>query len=301
MNIVISGGTGLVGRHLIPLLLLKGHSIVNLTTRRTLRGLDASGVDHSFWDPASGYIESEKIANADVVINLSGFPVSKRWTEAHKNLMLQSRIQSSRLLSETILHCASAPGLYIGASATGFYGSSEAMQDESAANGSGFLSGLTAQWEKASAPLENHVERRIILRTGVILAADEGALSRMIPLFKAGLGAPVGSGTQWISWIHIHDVVRSIDHLVHHQEANGVYNIVSPDPRTNKSFSRALAKALHRPFFLPSVPSWALKLVYGEMSTMVLSSHKISCRRLVQSGFSFNHPLLEDALTDLSL
>jgi uncharacterized protein (TIGR01777 family) len=295
----MSGGSGLVGRALAPLLLARGHKVNNLTTRKEWNGTMRDGVFHIYWNPGKRTLDQSVIADSDVVINLAGYSVANRWTQRNKDRMVASRLDSTDILVRLILSSAAPPSQFITASAAGYYKSSVDLQDETAGPGDGFLADLTRHWEDASAPLEKTATRRIIMRFGVVLDARDGALPRMLPLFRAGLGAAVGSGTQWMSWIHVKDLVRAIDHLIHTSETRGVYNLVSPEPIQNIGFSRTLASVLRRKLFLPPVPAFMLRFLYGEMATMVLASQRLHAAKLEASGFHFHFQDLRSALTDL--
>jgi len=299
MKILVSGGTGLVGRAIIPILQSRGHQVANLTTRKELDSTWENGLRHSYWNPALREIKANEIEWADAVINLAGFSVANRWTQGNKDRMICSRIDATDLLVKSILASASPPSVFLSASASGYYNSSPEWQDESAPNGSGFLADLCRNWEECSLPLEATSVRRVIVRIGVVLDAKEAALGQMIPLFQKGLGASVGGGKQWMSWIHIEDLAQAIVHCIETEDAKGVYNVVAPEPTTNEEFSKALASVLKKPFFLPSVPAFALKLLFGEMGSMVLASQRLNSTRLLKSGFGFRHPSLQEALNNL--
>jgi uncharacterized protein len=299
MNILLSGGTGLVGRALVPLLLEKGHQVANLTTRSELDGTWQNGLRHVWWNPALQEIKAQETEWADGVINLAGYSVAHRWTRENKNRMIASRIDSAELLMRTIRKSASPPAWMISTSASGYYGSSPEWVDENSPPGEGFLADLCRNWEDVCARLDETATRKIIMRIGVVLDSGEGALARMLPLFRAGLGAPVGSGKQWISWIHIQDLARAIVHLAESANASGVYNLASPNPVTNTGFSAHLAEVLGKSILLPKVPSLLMKLLYGEMASLVLDSQKMRTERLQRTGFEFRYPEVRQALTHL--
>ena len=299
MKIIISGGSGLVGSHLIPKLLQRGHTIVNLTTKRNLEDTGNINFKESYWSPAEGKIDHTIFDQADAVINLAGFSVSNRWTKENQKKMIDSRIDSTGLLVRAILDNQIPIKSFVSASASGYYPSSDDIQSEDEQKGIGFLSDLTDEWENASALLSENGIRRVVYRIGVVLAAEDGALMKMLPFFKLGLGSAVGSGKQWMSWIHIEDLCEMIVFAVENKNLNGVYNAATPYPASNKDFSAILAKTLNRPFILPKVPAFALKLVFGEMATMLLESRKLSSKKIETAGYKFVYPELSGALKQI--
>lgn len=299
MNILISGGSGLVGRAIVPLLVERGHEVTILTTQKSLANSRSGVVSHVYWNPALRELDLGEVERADGVINLAGFSAANRWTQENKDRMVASRLDSTDLLVKSILKSQRPPQWMISASASGFYQSSDNWQDESAPAGTGFLAELTKNWEDMSSPLIPSQTRRIIVRIGIVLDPVEGALARMLPLFKAGLGAAVGSGKQWMSWIHLADLARVFDHLAHLPDCSGIYNASAPEPATNAEFSQRLAQAVNRKILLPPVPSFVLKMLYGEMASTVLASQRMNTQKLSQSGFRFLHPELKAALADI--
>lgn len=299
MKIIISGGSGLVGSHLIPKLLQRGHSIVNLTTKRNSASSKSNNFSESYWSPSEGKIDHTIFDGADAVINLAGFSVSNRWTDDNRKKMINSRIQSTDLLVKAIIDNEVPVKTFITASASGFYASSEKLLSEDENKGVGFLPDLTAEWEKASEMLTRHNVRRVALRIGVVLAKEDGALVKMLPFFKMGLGSAVGSGKQWMSWIHIDDLCNMFIYALDNNNLEGIYNAASPNPSTNKEFSAELAKALGKPFFLPAVPEFALKIAFGEMASMLLESRKLSSRKIENTGFKFTYPAIGAALKQI--
>jgi uncharacterized protein (TIGR01777 family) len=296
MKIIIAGGSGLVGSKLIPKLLAKGHEVINLTTNKNARS--SNGVSQSFWNPSEGLISLVQFENADAVVNLAGFNVANRWTSANKKAMIESRLQSTNLLVNTMASLSSGPKTFVSASAVGIYSSSLESQDENALSAKGFLADLTQQWEDASAALPASV-RRIVLRIGVVLDQQEGALAKMLPIYKLGLGSATGSGQQMMSWIHAEDLANAFLFALETPEVKGIYNAVAPHPVSNKVFSKALAHQLGKPHFLPTVPGFALRLLFGEMATMLLNSQNISCAKLQDAGFKFEFENLDKALANI--
>jgi uncharacterized protein (TIGR01777 family) len=291
MVIWISGGSGNVGTRLVEMLEQQGHRVLNLT--RSVRH-----PRDRFWNPSLGMIEISDTESPDAVINLAGFSVSNRWTEENKREMRSSRLGASTTLLFHLKKLGLQPKVWINASAIGIYASSPAWQDETATPGDGFLAELTKDWEDAIAGSLDISIRVVILRIGVVMHAQSGALEKMIPLFKWGMGAALGNGQQWMSWIHMDDLCGMIIWSLEQEHLKGVYNAVAPHPVTNEVFSQTLCKVLHRPMWLPKAPRWILKWIFGEMSSMVLNSQRISAKKITDTGFPFRFPELEGCLKD---
>lgn len=298
MNILITGGTGLVGSHLIPKLIQKGHRVVNLTTSREKSARPFLGAQQVYWNPNTGELDSAALKGIDAVVNLAGFNVANRWTAANKENMASSRVKSTHLVMQKLQEVGVQPTVFVSAGAIGIYAPSFNVQDESAAIGQGFLANLSTAWEEASEGLPDST-RRVVLRIGVVLNAQEGAVAKMLPFFRLGLGSAVGSGKQWMSWIHVEDLASMFVFALENGGLRGIHNAVSPQPVTNAEFSKALAHALHKPFFLPPVPAFALKLLFGEMASMLLVSQKISAQKITNAGFTFAYSDLNHAFSSL--
>lgn len=296
-RIVISGGSGLVGRALTEALLAAGYRVTWLT--RSQRAVE--GVEFISWDVDAGQIPAAALSGAFAVVHLAGAPVAQRWTARARKEILKSRVQTTRILTDAIqaLPASDRPAAFVGGSAIGWYGEGETWQDETAPAGEGFLAEVVEQWEAAEARAAASGVRTSIVRTGLVLSAGGGMLGKLLPLYSLGLGSPVGSGQQWQSWIHIDDLVHLFVHLIENPELHGVFNGVAPSPVRQAELSRELARALHRPHFMPRVPRWALRLVFGEMSQTICASQKIEARTTLESGFEFRHPQLQGALADL--
>lgn len=293
MRIVVSGSTGLIGSALVRVLEKDGHEVVRLVRRRS----DAdSGT--AWWDPAAGAIETSGLEGADAVVHLAGENIGTgRWSAERKRRIRDSRVDGTRLLSETLADLDEKPATLISASAIGYYGDrgKEVLTEESGP-GSGFLAELGVAWEEAADPARAAGIRVVHPRIGIVLAADGGALAAMLPVFSLGLGGPLGPGTQYTSWIDLDDLVRAIQHTLEDTEIEGPVNAVAPAPVTNKAFTRALGRVLGRPTIL-FVPSAALRLAFGEMAEeTLLASARVSPERLLKSGFSFRYPEVEGAL-----
>lgn len=294
MNILVSGGSGLVGSATIQLLLENGHTIYNLTTQKALRSEHAK-VHHIYWNPRTGEVETSAIPAIDAVVNLAGFSVANKWTKENKEKMISSRIESTRLL----VKISGQAHTFVSASASGIYRDTDEWQDEQSAFANDFLAQLSITWEEEAQKARVNGARVALLRIGVVLDQREGALGKMIPFFKMGLGSAVGRGSQYMSWIHLHDLARMLVFAVENKTIEGAYNAVAPAPVTNKQISKSLAKALNRPFFLPNVPAFALRLAFGEMADMLFTSKRLKSEKIQQAGFTFQFPDVDSAMRDL--
>lgn len=301
MKVVITGGTGLIGKALSAQLLHEGHQVIVLT-RAPERVKDAlPGVRMHMWDGKTAQGWGHLLEETDAIVNLAGENLSAgRWTEARKQSIRDSRVNSGRAVVEAIRAAQNKPAVLIQASGVGYYGvKSSDLLDESAANGSDFLSSISRDWEAASEPVEALGVRRAIIRSGVVLSPQGGALARMLLPFKMFVGGPLGSGQQWLSWIHLEDEVRAIRFLIDHPTAAGAFNLVA-EPVTNAQFAKIVGGIMHRPSFIP-VPAFALRMVLGEMSTVVLDGQRAASGKLTDLGFHFKFWSLENAIKDLVL
>ncbi|HET7314816.1 TIGR01777 family oxidoreductase [Salinisphaera sp.] len=293
-NILITGGTGFVGRHLIPELLADGWT-VEVLTRDAVKARDVLP------DSVTA-IESLSAASAPkAVVNLAGENLADgRWTEARKRKMRESRLSITRELVDFIGRCETKPEALISGSAVGFYGArGDQVLDESASAGNEFQSQLCADWEaEATRARDEHGVRVCLIRTGIVLGANDGALAQMITPFKYGLGGHFGSGRQYMPWIHIRDEVGAIRFLLRETNCQGPYNLAAPNPATNRAFTDTLARVLHRPSFA-WVPGPALKMMVGEMSHLLLTGQRAVPRALESAGYTFEYTELEAALDDL--
>ncbi len=295
-NVLITGGTGLVGTLLTQLLQTKGYTVSYLSRSSGKKG----NITKYGWDLASGKIDQEAIEKADHIVHLAGASVAeKRWTDQRKKEILDSRVDSSRLLIQTIEQAQSKPKTFVAASAVGIYGTEATeIRDENSPIGNDFLAEVTKQWEHETSKAESLGLRSIQLRIGVVLSDKGGALTQMAAPVKYCVGAPLGSGKQNIPWIHIQDLCRMVIFSIEHPEVHGVYNAVTGNV-TNETLTKAIAKALNKPLWLPKVPEFVLSIALGEMGSIVTKGVEVSNQKIKDSGFTFTFTSLEDTLGDL--
>ena len=300
MKITISGASGFIGRRLLKVLSGAGHSLWVLS-RHAGTNLPP-GVRISVWDPVKGQPPGESLREADAVVHLAGAPVGQRWTAEAKRRIRESRVAGTRNLVEALARLPRRPETLICASAIGYYGSrGDEVLTESSAPGSGYLAEVCVAWEKEAQAAEALGMRVARVRTGIVLDARGGALKRMLPPFRMGVGGRLGDGRQWMSWIHLEDLAALFRFAVENP-VGGALNAVAPHPVTNAEFTRALAQALRRPAMFP-VPAFALKALLGEMASVLLASQRVEPRaepRAAEAaGFQFRFPQLGPALADL--
>ncbi|MEW6719195.1 MAG: TIGR01777 family oxidoreductase [Thermodesulfobacteriota bacterium] len=296
MRIAVTGAGGLVGSAVTRLLSGAGHEVVPLIRRHPRPGEKAVR-----WNPETGEIDAAGLEGFDAVIHLAGESIaSGRWTAARKAAIRDSRVRGTALLCDALVSCARPPKTLIGASAVGYYGDGgDAPLTEESPRGNGFLADVCAAWEAAYAPAARKGIRVVTLRIGAVLSPDGGALAKMLPPFRLGLGGPLGSGKQYMSWIAIDDLAAVFLHALAREDLKGPVNAVAPRPVTNREMAEALGKALSRPAVLP-VPAFALRLSMGEMADeLLLSGCRVVCRRLEETGFRFRFPEIGAALRHL--
>ena len=288
-RIAVTGASGLIGSALVGYLKSEGHTVQRLVRRATV------APDEIRWDPKTGYVDIEALRGVDAVIHLAGVGVSdKRWTKRFKSEILNSRLLGTTAIANAVAEVK--PQVFISASAIGWYGDSgNRAVVESDSVGNDFLAAVCREWESA-ADLAGDV-RTVKLRTGLVLDPTGGALGRMLPLFRFGLGGKLGSGKQWWSWITLHDVVRAIVFALE-KKISGPVNLTSPNPVTNQEFTSALARALKRPALFPA-PAIALKIALGGFSSEVLGSKKVMPNALTDAGFNWDYPHISTALQAL--
>ncbi len=300
MRVIITGGTGSIGRALAGSLAADNHEVI-LLSRTPGQAKDLpTGVRAEKWDgrTASGWAHLADGAHA--IVNLAGANLSSsRWSDERKKLILESRINAGKAVVEAVENAIKKPNVVIQASAVGYYGPySVERVTEALPAGSDYLADVCVQWENSSAAVEEMGVRRAIIRTGVVLDAGAGALQFMMVPFALFVGGPVGPGTQPIPWIHPEDEVRAIRFLIDNPEATGAFNLAAPNPVTNAQFGQALGKIMGRPSWLP-LPSFAMKLLVGEVSFVLLKGQRAYPKRLEEMGFTFTYPNLDPALGNI--
>ena len=290
MRVLISGASGLVGTELISQLSAAGHQPLKLVRRK------AVAPDEVEWNPSQGFIAPGVIETIDAVVNLAGATTGKiPWTKKYKEEIIQSRLDSTKTLVHAMKASKKRPTVFVSGSASGIYGDrGDELLDETSSKGTGFLSDLAFQWEQEA--LKAPVGVRVVLaRTTMVMSRKLGALGRLLPLIKAGIGGPLGNGKQWWAWISVVDEAAAIIHLINTPEASGAYNLTAPEPATCGQIVRALGKELHRPTIVP-VPAFALKLFIGEAAVeLLLCSQNMTADKLLGTGFKFTHPTLQES------
>ncbi|MDX1904707.1 MAG: TIGR01777 family oxidoreductase [Thermonemataceae bacterium] len=298
MNVLITGGTGLVGKEISQILLQKGHTVSFLS--RSPKTIPHIKVYH--WDIEKQEIDVEAIQKADHIIHLAGAGVAdKTWTDSYKKEILDSRILSTQLLYKTLKENKNTVKSFISASAIGIYGfdTGNTLLAEDSLQGNDFLADVTKQWEAEVQKIQDFGIRTNILRIGIVLSNKGGALPKMMQPIKFWAGAPLGSGQQYLSWIHIRDLANMFLYGIENPHIQGIYNAVASKPISNKVFTENLAKVMQKPLFLPNVPSFVLKAMLGEMGVMILGGNNVSNSKIIESGFQFEFDDIEKALSDL--
>ena len=298
MKVLIPGGTGLIGTALTKSLLADGHEVVILS-RSPEKYKVPPGARVVKWDAKTPDGWAAELDGADAIVNLAGASLDKRWTDAYKKIAWDSRVDAGKAVTAAIEQVANKPAVLIQSSAIGYYGPQDdrpISEDAPAAND--FLAKVCVAWEDSTKAVEDMGVRRVIIRTGVVLSTDGGALPKMVTPMKLFAGGPLGSGKQVMSWIHIDDEVKAIRALIDDESASGVYNLTAPNPHTNSEFMKTMGKVLGRPAFMPA-PSFAIKLMFGEMSTVVLDGQRVLPKHLQEQGYNFEYAQLEPALADL--
>lgn len=295
MNILVTGGTGLIGGHLIPRLLALGHQVTVLT-RSPEKARDRLDSRVALWTTLD---DKKQLDDVDAVINLAGEPIAdKRWSSAQKERLCQSRWRITQKLADLINASETPPSVLISGSATGYYGDlGEVVVTEEDPPHNEFTHKLCARWEQIACTAQSDRTRVCLLRTGVVLAPKGGILGKMVPPFRLGLGGPIGNGRQYLPWIHVDDMVNGILWLLDN-DLRGPFNMVSPYPVRNEQFAHALGHALQRPAFV-RVPATAIRLLMGESSVLVLGGQRALPKRLEAAGFAFRWYDLEEALEDV--
>jgi hypothetical protein len=294
MKVAVSGATGLIGTALRESLASDGVEVLALSRRKSVPPLESVS-----WDVENGRFDASALEGTDAVVHLAGEPIARRWNESRKKAIRESRVQGTRLLVEGLKSLKQRPKVLVSSSAIGFYGNrGDEVLDESSPPGTGFLPETCQAWERAAMEAMGLGLRTAVLRTGIVLSTRGGALGKMLLPFRMGLGGPVGSGRQWMSWIHIDDLVGAIRFILQKDDVMAAVNGTAPSPVTNREFTRALGRALSRPAFLPA-PAFGMKLLFGEMSEILLEGQRVLPKKLSANGFEFRHPELPGALQDV--
>ncbi len=296
MRVLITGGTGFVGRHLSARLTREGHQVTVLT-RGKPRPREAHTPEFIQGDPLVPGKWQEAVSQQDVLINLAGTSIFGRWTRDYKEELRLSRILTTRNLVDAIPQGAGVT--LVSASGAGYYGFHEDEElDESSPGGRDFLALLAADWEAEAIKASEKGARVVITRFGIVLGREGGALQQMLTPFKWSVGGPLGNGLQWFSWIHVEDLVEAMLFILGRSDLSGPFNFTSPNPVRNKELSRALGRALGRPSWLPA-PGFMIRLVLGEFGAVLLKGQRVLPKRLLDAGFVFRYPRLAEALEDL--
>jgi len=292
LNILITGSTGLIGSELCAVLAKSGHHMLRMVRKTPERS------DEVRWDPRSGTIDKSALGGLDAVVHLAGESIaSGRWTAEKRRRIRQSRVRGTGLLSQALADLSDPPEVLVSVSGVGYYGDrGEEPLDEESGSGNGFFAEVCREWESATAPAAQRGIRVVTPRVGVVLSAAGGALALMLPVYRLGIGGKIGSGQQYMSWIAMDDMVGIIHHAILCKTLRGPVNAVSPNPVTNRAFSKTLAQVLTRPSIF-SLPAFAARLAFGKMADeALLSGSRAFPKRLLESGYTFAYPKLEGAL-----
>jgi len=299
MNILITGATGLIGSKLTNDLLLNGYAVNYLTTRKSQIKSNPK-INGYYWNPEKNIIDLECFKNVDTIINLAGSNIAKRWSDSNKLDILNSRIKSLNLLKHSISNNKINIKKIISASAIGIYPSSvdNVYKENESLISDSFLGKVVCQWESAVNSFKDLEIDVAIVRIGLVLSRDGGILSKSILPIQYGFGSFFGNGNQWQSWIHFQDISNIFYHILKY-DLSGVFNGVSPNPVTNKTFTKKIAKFLNRPLLLPNLKKWMMRLLLGEMHTIIFESQNVSCEKLTKSKFKFKFDNFDQAIADL--
>lgn len=292
ISVAVSGATGLIGSALVTRLRARGH-----TVRRLVHSPRDAREDDVVWDAGRSELPPGALDGVDAVVNLAGSPIGRRWTAERKRDAHDSRVAGTQQLARAIAAAPDKPRVLLNGSAVGYYGNrGDEVLSEASTPGADFLATLCVAWEAATMPVAEAGVRVVLLRTGVVLSPRDGALARMLPPFRLGMGGPLGGGGQWMSWIALDDHIHAVEHCLFTDRVRGPVNLASPNPVRNAHFTTTLGRVLARPALIP-VPAVALELLYGEMAReTILASQRALPEALAASGFEFRHPTLEGAL-----
>lgn len=294
-TVLITGASGFIGRHLQKKLTENGYAIRTLTTQK----INSNVEDLFYWHPETGEVNKKAFESVDYIIHLAGASIgTNRWTKKRKQLILDSRVKSTELLFNKIRLLKIPLKAFISASATGYYGSvtSDEIFDENSPAADDFLGNVCREWERAADRFMNAGIRTVKIRTGVVLSKDAPALKKMLFPVKLGFGSPLATGRQYMPWIHIDDLCDIYLKAIEDESFSGAYNAVAPQHITNREMMRTLAKMLHKPFWLPPVPAFILKFLFGEMAYLLLKGSRVDAKKLIQKEFSYSVPTIADAL-----
>ena len=302
MCVFMTGGTGFVGSVLTKKLTKQGHAVTLLTRKIRKNRSVPPGVSMVEGNPIEPGAWQKKVADHEVIINLAGASIFRRWTDAEKRRIHDSRIQTTMNLVHALERRKGLKTTLLNASAVGYYGfhGDETLNEESPP-GEDFLASVAREWEETALKAEPLGVRVLLCRFGIVLGSGGGALGEMIPIFNKGLGSPLGSGRQWFSWIHQMDLVRVFLFLMEREDLSGPFNCTAPGPVRNKDLTEALGEALGKPTFMPSVPGFVIRMIKGEFGNVLLKGQKVRPEKLLNAGFHFQHPDLLSALRDLIL
>ena len=296
-TVLITGGTGLIGSRLSDLLTEKGYKVIHLSRRRKL----SAKYPAYQWNIEKSEIDESALQQADYIITLAGAGIAdKRWTSRRKKLIIDSRVNGIELIAKKLKAHDIRPKAIIGASAIGFYGDSgQDLMTETSPSGNDFLAESVRAWEKAYENLKPLTPRLPIIRVGIVLSTQGGALEKMLPTYAVGVGTYFGDGSQMYSWIHIDDICRMFVHALENENIDSLYNGVSPNPVSNKTLAIDIGKAMNKTTLPLPAPAFAMKMALGEMSVVVLSSDNVSAKKISDTGFQFKYPELIPALKDI--
>jgi uncharacterized protein len=297
MHILISGASGLVGSHLTDFLIARGHKVGHLVRHYT----DDDRTRHFQWNPAEGKMDPAAISWADAIVNLAGANVGHRWTDEYKKQILESRVAATQVLAREVKKSGKQLNAVISASAIGYYGlvTTPYIFKETDPSATDFFGTVCTQWEGAAGLFSEAGIRTVKLRLSMVLAADGGVLPKLAGPVKKRVGSPLGTGRQWMPWVHIDDLCALILRAIEDRQFVGVYNVAAPEQVTNKTFIKTIGKVLHRPVRLPRVPKFILRMVLGEMSGLVTEGSRVANEKVLEAGFRFRFEKLEDAIEDL--
>lgn len=296
-NILITGASGLIGTRLTEMLVREGHAVSHLS-----RNKKEGPVPTYEWDVHQRLLSPEAFRSTDTIVHLAGAGIADEpWTKKRKQEILESRTRSTRLLFEELKKDKRKVTCFVSASAIGYYGLTHAEKflSESDPPGTDFLATVVKQWEEEVEQIASLGIRVVRIRIGIVLSDEGGVLKEMMRPIKYWVGSPLGSGDQYLSWIHLHDLCRIFSQACTNESMNGVYNAVSPSPITNRELTKSVARALHKPIILPPVPEFVLKFLFGEMADLILYGSQVSSKKIEDTGFQFKFTVIDDAVTDL--